>query len=67
MIWSKIKHGNVTLIHHSTSSLVEIEVMSKEEEYQGGPLVDVKNTLYMDYTEFDDLVEAIKTVISIEK
>ena len=66
MNWSKIKYGNVTLIHHSTSSLIEVEVMSKEEEVQGGPLVDTKDVLYLDYAQFEDLVETIKTAKAIE-
>lgn len=47
--WIKEKEGNVTLVHHSTSSQIEIIV-----EYKGDT-----NTFWLDYYEYGSLEKLI--------
>lgn len=57
--WTKRQVGNIELIHHSTSSLIEMIITSHEppEPYQSDM---VKYTIWLDYKDFDDLKKAIE-------
>lgn len=50
--WTKIEVGNVTLIHHSTSSVVEVVV--KDDDFEKPP-----KQLWLDYYDFEALKEAM--------
>ena len=57
-------HGDVTIKHHSTSSLVEITVKVKEE-VEWGKFEDAEEVLWLDYGEFEDLKKAINKIDKI--
>ncbi len=52
--WIKEKEGNVTLVHHSTSSTIELIV-----EYEGE-----ENRFWLDYYEYENLK---KLILKIEQ
>jgi len=56
--WTKIKHGDVTIKHHSTSSLIEMTI-TMDEEVEQGKVEKVKQTVWFDYATFSDLREVI--------
>lgn len=49
----KIKEGNVTFIHHSTASVVQIIVDNPAEE---------KASLFFDYFEWESLVKIVNQI-----
>jgi hypothetical protein len=51
-LWSKIRDGNILMIHHSTSSTLEIRVYEEDS--------DRYNEIYMDYYELESLKRAIR-------
>lgn len=48
--WISIDNGDVTLIHHSTASVIQIVVQDE----------DGKSDLWLDYYQFEQLKKAIK-------
>ena len=48
--WTERKVGNVKMIHHSTSSVIEIIIEQDDE----------KITVWLDYTDFENLKKALK-------
>jgi hypothetical protein len=56
--WTEIEVGKVKMIHHSTSSLVQI-IVTDIEEYQPGHYREETNELWIDYYQFEDLKKAI--------
>jgi len=59
-----IEKGTVKIVHHSTSSLIEVIIKDREEVEQGQSK-ELDKIVYLDYTQFDDLAEAIKTIKDI--
>ena len=59
--FDKRKEGNVKLIHHSTSSYIEIKVESDKEVKE---MEDIES-LWLTYEEFDNLKKAITKTIKI--
>ena len=59
--FTKVEKGTVKIVHHSTSSLIEVIIKDREEVEQG-QFEDIDKIVYLDYTQFDDLAEAIKTI-----
>jgi hypothetical protein len=59
--WKEIEVGNVTLIHHSTSSLIEM-VITKDEEVEQGQVEKVMQKVWFDYGTFSDLRESINKI-----
>lgn len=53
--WTKIEVGYVTLIHHSTASVIEIVVTNDDSE------LPPKN-IWLDYYDFEALKDAIKKI-----
>lgn len=51
---SYVQKGGVELIHHSTSSLVEIRVTDEE---------NVKQSIWLDYFDFDNLTSAMESFL----
>ena len=56
---SETQSGCVKIKHHSTSSTVEVIILSNEEKTQGGEMEETKQSIFLDYTEFEDLSNAI--------
>ncbi len=56
MNFTEIKEGCVRIIHHSTSSTIEI-VVSDKEEVRGDD-----QTLWLDYYDFYELLKALKKI-----
>ena len=56
---SETQSGCVKIKHHSTSSTVEVIILSTEEKTQGGEKEETKQSIFLDYTEFEDLSNAI--------
>lgn len=48
--WLKIKEGDITLIHHSTASVIQV-ILEDEND---------KEELWMDYYQWNQLKKAIK-------
>ena len=61
-IWKEIEVGSIKLIHHSTSSIVQI-VVKDREEYQPGYFREETNELWVDYYQIQDLIEAIDLLL----
>jgi hypothetical protein len=59
--WKEIEIGDVKLIHHSTSSIVQI-IVKDREEYQPGCFREETNELWVDYSQLQDLIEAINKI-----
>ncbi len=59
--WQEIEIGNVKMVHHSTSSIVQIIVKDKEE-YQPGCFREETNELWIDYSQLQDLIETINKI-----
>jgi hypothetical protein len=59
--WKEIEVGKVKIVHHSTSSTVQI-IVKDREEYQPGHYREEINELWIDYYQFEDLKEIIKTL-----
>ena len=55
--------GSVKIKHHSTSSTIEVIILSMEEKTQGGEKEEIKQSIFLDYTEFEDLANAINKMI----
>lgn len=58
MNFTKISHGNVDIINHSTSNTIEIRVRSMEPITQGGKLEEIVSTLWIDVESLKDLQTA---------
>lgn len=61
---SETQSGCVKIKHHSTSSTVEVIILSNEEKTQGGEMEETKQSIFLDYTEFEDLSKAINKIIN---
>jgi hypothetical protein len=48
--------GDVTIKHHSTSNVAEIEFRAEQQKTQGGPLVPVSSTIWIDCGQLEDLI-----------
>ena len=57
--WTKIGCGKVELEHFSTSSSVKMTIHSETEITQGN-MSPVDIVMWLDYQEFDDMVEAVR-------
>lgn len=51
--WIKEQDGNVIMVHHSTSSVVELIVLDEDNKAK---------SLYMDYYDFESLVKVIQKI-----
>lgn len=51
--WTKIEEGNVTIINHSTSSVIEVVI-------NGDDFGALSKQLWLDYYDFDALKKAIQ-------
>lgn len=60
--WQKIELGNVKIVHHSTSSVVQI-IVKDREEYIPGHIREETNELWLDYDQFENLKSVIKQLI----
>lgn len=58
------ENGCVKIKHHSTSSTIEIIINSKQEKSQGGEMEEIKQSVYLDYNEFEDLTAAVNKMIN---
>lgn len=54
MNWTEKEHGNIKLIHYSTSSLIQIIVTGDCES---------KEELFLTYKEFEDLRKVLKNLV----
>lgn len=54
MNWTEKQHGNVKLIHYSTSSLIQIVITADCES---------KEEIFLTYKEFDDLREILNNLV----
>ena len=61
---SETQSGCVKIKHHSTSSTVEVIILSTEEKKQGGEKEETKQSIFLDYIEFEDLLKAINKIIN---
>lgn len=52
--WTEREVNNVKMVHHSTSSQIEITIKSLDPE-ETGPAKEVSTTIWLDYCNFDDL------------
>lgn len=59
--WKQKEVGKVKIVHHSTSSTIQI-IVKDREEYQPGDYREKTNELWIDYDQFEDLKEIIKTL-----
>jgi hypothetical protein len=59
--WTEREEKSVKLIHHSTSSIVEIQV-TENVEYKQGSFREETHSTWLDYSSFDDLVKAISKI-----
>jgi hypothetical protein len=57
--WAKIRDGNILLIHHSTSSIIEIRVYEEDS--------DKYNEIYIDYWELESLKRGLTKTDTEEK
>ena len=57
-MWVTVEVGTVKLIHHSTSSTIEM-VVTDDEEVSQGVFEKVSNSFWFDYGTFPDLRDAI--------
>lgn len=57
------ENGCVEIKHHSTSSTIEIIIKSNQEKTQGGQMEEIKQSVFLDYIEFEDLSIAINKMI----
>jgi hypothetical protein len=56
MQFAEVKESSIKIIHHSTSSVIEIKTVNNNNE-----------STWLDYSEFQDLIKAIEKVKEIEK
>jgi hypothetical protein len=56
--WTEREHGDIKIKHHSTSSLIEMTIIS-DEEIEQGKWEKVKQTVWFDYGTFADLREVM--------
>lgn len=60
--WIEKEVGKVKLVHHSTSSVVQI-IVTDREEYMPGHFREETNELWIDYNQFEDLKNVIKELL----
>lgn len=56
--WTQREEGTVKIIHHSTSSLIEM-LVTRNEEVEEGIVEKVTTQMWFDYATFSDLREVI--------
>ena len=56
--FTTVEKGTIKIVHHSTSSLIQVIIKDKVEVEQG-KFEDFDKIVWLDYTEFSDLKEAI--------
>tara|TARA_R110000868_G_scaffold90367_1_gene250995 strand:+ start:665 stop:877 length:213 start_codon:yes stop_codon:yes gene_type:complete len=56
--WTKIIEGNIELVHHSTSSIVEL-ILHDTDEFEPGQFRKDDKTIWLDYYDFENLKKAI--------
>lgn len=56
--WTEREEGSVKIIHHSTSSLIQM-LVTRNEEVKQGVFEDVTNEIWFDYAAFSDLQKVI--------
>ncbi len=58
MNWTEIKVNSVKIIHHSTSSSIEM-LITTDEEIEQGKVEKVTQIIWFDYYTFSDLKKAV--------
>lgn len=53
MNWTEKQHGNIKLVHYSTSSMIELIIYSYRQK---------EESIWMDYKEFKELKELMDEI-----
>jgi hypothetical protein len=56
--WTEREEGTVKIIHHSTSSLIEM-LITTDEEVEQGKIEKVTEKVWFDYGTFSDLRKVV--------
>jgi len=59
--FTKVEKGTVKIVHHSTSSLIEVIIKDREEVSQGN-WKDIDKIVWLDYTQIEDLKKALNEI-----
>jgi hypothetical protein len=52
--WLQVQEGNITIVHHSTASVIQVTVSESEAEHK-----NEKQELWIDYYQWEQLKKAI--------
>jgi len=59
--FTTVEEGTIKIVHHSTSSLIEVIIKDREEVSQGN-WKDIDKIVWLDYTQIEDLKKALNEI-----